>query len=100
MQIVNSTYSEINADTDIVSNTNIDSNTNSDSDSDTDIDMNIYTKQSLVTMATLSLWQGPKITHRSVANLRMKLVSIPTYNPHWQGPEHSQTESFQISKHI
>ena len=85
MQTVNSTYSEINTDTDIVSNTDIDSNTdsnsNTDSDSDTDIDINTYIKQSLVTTATLSLWQGPKTTHRSVANLRMKLVSVPTYIP-------------------
>ena len=34
-------------------NTNINSNT--DSDSDTDTDINTYTKQSLVTTATLSL---------------------------------------------
>ena len=63
MQTVNSTYSEINTDIDIVSNTDIDSNTdsdsNSDSNSDTDIDI-IHILNSLSDYGHIILVTRPK----------------------------------------
>ena len=79
----------------------LDSNADSDSDSDSDIDIDIiHILNSLSDYGHIILVTRPK-NHTYVDGKPQNETSFGTnIYPHWRGAEYSQTERFQISKHI